>query len=95
MRTRTWRAPVQVTAERLIRIELAEKVVKNSTGARQVRVRDIDGAARIEVGAEDMEKILNFDTAKMLDEPLRMIGFTSVTVDHGGYVQGGANVVSD
>ncbi len=86
---------VQVTAERLIRIELAEKVVKNSTGARQVRVRDIDGAARIEVGAEDMEKILNFDTAKMLDEPLRMIGFTSVTVDHGGYVQGGANVVSD
>ena len=47
------------TAERLIRIELAEKVVKNST----VRVRDIDGAARIEVGAEDMEKILNFDTA--------------------------------
>ena len=63
---------VQVTAERLIRIELAEKVVKNSTGARQVRVRDIDGAARIEVGAEDMEKILNFDTAKMLDEPLRM-----------------------
>ena len=34
---------VQVTAERLIRIELAEKVVKRySTGARQVRVRDID-----------------------------------------------------
>ena len=69
----------------------------DSTGARisQVRVRDIGGAARIEVGAEDIEKILNFDTAKMLDEPLRMIGFTSVTVDHGGYVQGGANVVSD
>ena len=55
---------------------------------------EFDGLSHT-VGAEDMEKILNFDTAKMLDEPLRMIGFTSVTVDHGGYVQGGANVVSD
>ncbi|MDI1495529.1 MAG: ATP-utilizing protein [Cenarchaeum symbiont of Oopsacas minuta] len=36
----------KVTAERLCRIELAETVVKNSTGARQVRVRDIGGAAR-------------------------------------------------
>ena len=86
---------VQVTAERLIRIELAEKVVKNSTGARQVRVRDIDGSARIEVGKEDVARILNSDTVKMLDEPLRLIGFTSVTIDASGYVQGGANVVAD
>ena len=83
----------QVTAERLIRIELAETMVKNSTGARQVRVRDIGGIAKIEVGKEDVERILNLDMAKILDEPLRLIGFTSVMVDGRGYVQGGANAV--
>ncbi|MDI1496356.1 MAG: ATP-utilizing protein, partial [Cenarchaeum symbiont of Oopsacas minuta] len=85
----------KVTAERLCRIELAETVVKNSTGARQVRVRDIGGAARIEVGKKDIDRILNSDVVKMLDKPLRLIGFTSVTIDTCGYVPGGANVVTD
>ena len=62
----------------------ADYFAESSSDARTKYVsRHSRGAARIEVGAEDIEKILNFDTAKMLDEPLRMIGFTSVTVDHG------------
>ena len=33
----------RVTAEKLVRIELAEKIIKQKTGIQQVRVRDIDG----------------------------------------------------
>lgn len=43
---------VRITAEKLARIELGEKIVRQMSGARQVRVRDIDGSARIEVEPE-------------------------------------------
>ncbi len=39
----------RVTAERLARIEMAEKWIKQKIDIQQVRVRDIDGTARIEV----------------------------------------------
>ena len=39
----------RVTAEKLARIEMGEKIIKQKTGIHQVRVRDIDGTARIEV----------------------------------------------
>ena len=44
----------RVTAERLVRIELAEKIIKQKTGIQQVRVRDIDGLARIEVQSDKL-----------------------------------------
>ena len=42
----------QITAERLARIEMGERVVRQMSGARQVRVRDVGGSARIEVEPE-------------------------------------------
>ena len=39
----------RVTAEKLIRIEMGETIVKQMTHLKQVRVRDLDGHARIEV----------------------------------------------
>ncbi|MFB5609181.1 MAG: ATP-dependent sacrificial sulfur transferase LarE, partial [Nitrosarchaeum sp.] len=39
----------RVTAERLVRIELGETIVKQITNLKQVRVRDLDGVAKIEV----------------------------------------------
>ena len=44
----------RITAQRLARVELGERIVKQITGARQVRVRDVRGFARIEVGAESL-----------------------------------------
>ena len=81
----------RVTAERLARIELAESMVRNATGARIVRVRDMHGAARIEVdrghvGAASEPRVL-----AGLGARLRMIGFESVSVDPGGYGRGKAN----
>ena len=42
----------RVTAEKLARIEMGEKIIKQKTGLRQVRVRDINGNARIEVESD-------------------------------------------
>ena len=48
-----------VTAERLARIEIGEKIVKQLTGAKQVRVRDMNGTAKIEVGVDELPLLGN------------------------------------
>ena len=53
----------RVTAEKLARIEMGEKFIKQKTGIHQVRVRDIDGTARIEVETNKID-LLNNDNIK-------------------------------
>ena len=80
----------QITAERLTRIELGETIVKQLVRVRNVRVRDIAGSAKIEV---DRQMIPQFDGTIMnqLTDRLKIIGFTSVTVDQDGYRAGKIN----
>ena len=82
----------RVTAERLTRIELGEIFVKQLTNLKQVRVRDIQGCAKIEV---DKERISIFDKnmINQLNEKLKIIGFTSVEIDKDGYRPGKINVI--
>ena len=84
----------RVTAERLTRIELGETLVKQITKLKQVRVRDIQGCAKIEV---DKERISIFDEniINQLSEKLKVIGFTSVEIDKDGYKSGKINVISN
>ena len=84
----------RVTAERLTRIELGETLVKQLTNLKQVRVRDIQGCAKIEV---DKERISIFDKKiiNQLNEKLKMIGFTSMEIDKEGYKPGKINVISN
>jgi uncharacterized protein len=84
----------RVTAEKLTRIEYGENIVKQLTQVKQVRVRDIDGSAKIEVEKEMLSK---FDEIilKQITEKLQMIGFTSVEVDPEGYKPGKINVIAD
>jgi uncharacterized protein len=85
----------RVTAEKLARIEMGEIFVKQVLGARQVRVRDIAGSAKIEIGRDEMSLL---SEAKKLDElvaKLKLIGFDSVTVDSDGYRPGKINVIAD
>jgi uncharacterized protein len=84
----------RVTAEKLIRIELGETIVKQLTEIKQVRVRDIGGSAKIEVN-QKMISILHDDVLKQITEKLKMIGFTSVEVDQEGYKPGKINVITD
>ena len=84
----------QITAEKLTRIELGETLVKQLTNVKQVRVRDIDGSAKIEV---DKQMISRFDDnilAQLL-EKFKIIGFTAVELDHEGYRPGKINVIAD
>lgn len=84
----------RVTAEKLIRIEMGETIVKQLTHLKQVRVRDFDGHAKIEV---EQNKISIFDQSllQQLSEKLRFIGFTKVEVDPEGYKPGKINVIAD
>ena len=84
----------RVTAEKLTRIELGETIVKQLTRAKQVRVRDMDGSAKIEV---EKHMLSRFDESvlKQITQRLKMIGFTSVQVDQEGYKPGKINVIAD
>ena len=84
----------RVTAEKLIRIELGETIVKQLTKLAQVRVRDIDGSAKIEV---DKKMISVFDDVvlKQITEKLKMIGFIAIEIDPEGYKPGKINVIAD
>jgi uncharacterized protein len=84
----------RVTAERLIRIEFGETIVKQIANVKQVRVRDIDGSARIEVEKQMISRF-NEIILKQITEKLKMIGFNSVEVDQEGYKPGKINVIAD
>jgi uncharacterized protein len=83
----------RVTAGSLERIELGEDAVKRITGARTVRVRDIGGTARIELGADELA-LLSQDARLEISRKLKSTGFSSVEFDPEGYRQGKANVMS-
>ena len=85
----------RVTAEILTRIELGETFVKNKTNAKQVRVRDTDGMAKIEVDFDNIKKISDATILNELDTQLKLIGFKSVMVDPDGYRPGKINVMID
>lgn len=77
----------RITAQMLARIEMAEKYVNDIVPVGPVRVRDINGTARIEVSKECIQQIHNH--VDRLDESLRLLGFDSVVIRE--YVSGGAN----
>ena len=83
----------RVTAEKLARIEIGEKIIKQKTGIQQIRVRDIDGIARIEVEPDKIH-LLNDDAIKNeIFSKLQMIGFSKVKIDPDGYFSGKLNVM--
>ena len=84
----------RVTAERLTRIELGETIVKQITNLKQVRVRDIQGCAKIEVNKEKIS-IFDENIINQLSKKLKVIGFTSVEIDKDGYRPGKINVISN
>ena len=84
----------RVTAESLTRIELGEIFVKQIFNAKQVRVRDLDGVAKIEVDTTELELLHDVNKVEKILSKLKLIGFKSVVVDPEGYRPGKINVVS-
>lgn len=84
---------IEVTGDKLKRIEQAEIIVKKLFGVKQIRVRDHDEIARIEVGRD--ERHLLFDEKKLdeLDAELKKLGYRFVTIEVSGYKTGSLNVI--
>ncbi len=78
---------LEVTEDRLDRVETAEALLR-TWGFEQFRVRDHDGLARIEVGADELEAALDPDFAAAAREHLTDAGFDHVTLDLAGYRTG-------
>lgn len=77
----------RITAERLKRLADAEKAIREIVAVKQLRVRDHNGLARIEVG--QLERALfNSDVMDMVGVQLKRLGFKYVTLDLEGYRSG-------
>jgi pyridinium-3,5-biscarboxylic acid mononucleotide sulfurtransferase len=76
---------IPVTFEKLKRIEAAESLVKSIFKVKQVRVRDHQDIARIEVGREEIKDM--FDAVKLseIDSKLKDLGFKHIALDLAGY----------
>jgi len=82
-----------ITREHLARVDSAESFLRDG-GFRRVRVRFHDErTARIEVGPDELPRLLETGFRESLVEHLRNLGFTYVTVDLQGYRTGSMNEV--
>ena len=78
----------RVTAEKLDRIGKAEQIIRKITGAKQLRVRDHNGLARIEVGRDERSLLCNVEVLDKIAGELKKLGFKYVTIDVEGYRTG-------
>jgi len=74
-----------VTFEKLRRVEKAELFVKSIFNVRQVRVRDNQDMARIEVGRSEIKEMFDTDKLSIVDLKLKELGFKHVVLDLSGY----------
>jgi uncharacterized protein (TIGR00268 family) len=85
---------LEVTEDRLDRVEKAETLLR-TWGFEQFRVRDHDGLARIEVGADELEAALDPAFAAAARAHLTDAGFDHVTLDLVGYRTGSVSPDED
>jgi len=78
----------QITEERLSRVGRAEQLIKKISGVRQLRVRDHNGLARIEVDKGERSLLFNVETMDRINKELKLLGFKFVTMDLEGYRTG-------
>jgi len=77
-----------ITKERLDRVGRAEQIVKRISGVRQIRVRDHNGLARIEIGRDERKLLYNAEITDKIAEELKKLGFKFITMDLEGYRTG-------
>lgn len=80
----------KITAERLYRIEQAEQAMKEQ-GFCQLRVRDHDSVARIEIPLTDIDLLLAQRNSVV--SALKKCGYTYITLDLSGFRSGSSNEV--
>lgn len=82
-----------ITKENLTKVDRAETLLRNA-GFKYFRVRHHDEkTARIEVGPEEIQRLLDDPLRQFLVAKLKEMGFTYVTLDLQGYRTGSMNEV--
>ncbi len=77
-----------ITVEKLRQIEAAEEIVK-STGFTVNRVRHYGEKARVEVSADEIDRLK--DVSETIEEGILALGFSKVEFDSEGFVSGKLN----
>ena len=85
---------VDVTPERVSRVDQAEIFLKQELGLRELRVRcEANDLARIEVPLQAVPQLLEPEFSARVHSELTKIGFRYVTVDLAGFRSGSLNAV--
>jgi uncharacterized protein len=77
----------RITRESLERVERSEDFLR-SLGFRKIRVRNHRDVARIEVGAEEIDLMLNPEKRESISATLKSFGYKFVSLDLEGYRSG-------
>lgn len=75
----------EINSIKLKRIERCEIIIKRLSDVRQVRVRDHDTIARIEVEKSEINKLYDLDKIDKIVFEIKELGFKHVTLDLEGY----------
>ena len=78
----------RITVMKLKRIARAERTIRRLTGIRQIRVRDHNGLARIEVGKDERKLLTSVEMMNKIVAGLKRLGFKYITIDLEGYRTG-------
>ena len=85
---------VEVTPERVARIDRAERFLKRLLDVRELRVRcEANDLARIELPPDGLSKMLSPAVRELIRAELHTFGFRFVTVDLDGFRSGSMNEV--
>lgn len=83
---------LEVTPERVRRVDRAEQYLRDATGLRELRVRhEVNDLARIEIPPADLSRLADGRLRERICEELHRLGFKYVTLDLDGFRSGSMN----
>ncbi len=82
----------EITLEKLMRIDKAEIIIR-ALGIKEVRVRDHEQIARIEIPKKDFGLFLAADSNSEITDQIKALGYKYVSLDSNGFRSGSLNEV--
>jgi len=83
----------EITRDKLQKVCEAERLVRELTGVRELRVRSHGNLARIEVGKPERKLLFDERLMESIAKKLKCLGFTYVAMDLQGYRSGSMDEV--
>lgn len=85
---------LEVTAERVARVDQAERLLREELGIRELRVRhEAHDLARIELPVAEIARLVEPATRERVAAALHALGFKYVTIDLDGFRSGSMNAI--